>query len=69
MAAGRGGAAPPAGPRWTAHPPGSRGLSWRRRFTHKAAQSVHVKERVRERRGRGGVIEKWKDQKNIKDVR
>lgn len=28
MAAGRGVAAPPAGPRWTAHPPESRGLSW-----------------------------------------
>lgn len=39
MAAGLGGEAPPAGPHWTAHPPGSRGLSWRHRFTHKTAQS------------------------------
>lgn len=39
MAAGLGGAAPPAGPHWTAHPPGSRGLSWRHRFTHKTARS------------------------------
>lgn len=39
MAAGLGGAAPPAGPHWTVHPPGSRGLSWRHRFTHKTAQS------------------------------
>lgn len=30
MAAGRGGAAPPAGPRWTGRPPGSRGWSWLR---------------------------------------
>lgn len=28
MAAGRGGAAPPAGPRWTVHLPGWRGWSW-----------------------------------------
>lgn len=28
MAAGQGGAALPAGPRWTGHLPGSRGSSW-----------------------------------------
>lgn len=38
MAAGRGVAAPPAGPRWTARPPESRGSSWLRSFTHKAVQ-------------------------------
>lgn len=38
MAAGQGVAAPPAGPRWTAHPPESRGQSWLRSFTQKAVQ-------------------------------
>lgn len=41
MAAGRGVAAPPAGQRWTAHPPESRGSSWLRSFTHKAVQPEH----------------------------
>lgn len=45
MAAGLGGAAPPAGPHWTAHPPGSRGLSWRHRFTHKTARSERHRDR------------------------
>lgn len=44
MAAGQGAAAPPAGPRWTAHPPESRGSSWLRTFTHKAVQPKNTEE-------------------------
>lgn len=43
MAAGQGVAAPPAGPRWTAHPPELRASSWQRLFTHKAVQPENTK--------------------------
>lgn len=44
MAAGRGVAAPPAGPRWTARPPESRGSSWLLLFTYKAVQPENTEE-------------------------
>lgn len=40
MAAGLGEATPPAGPRWTGHPPGSRGSSWQQSVTHTKPHSA-----------------------------
>lgn len=51
MAAGPGGAAPPAGPHWTGHPPGSRGSSWQQGVTHTKPLSERNEERAK---GRGG---------------
>ncbi len=44
-AAGPGGAAPPAGPHWTGHPPGSRGSSWQQGVTHTTPQADRNRDR------------------------